>query len=187
MYELDEDQKTALKSIVHFILNVYAPVFMKTNLTPRLPDGPDIILLTRDLMKDFGVPDRVKNIFLDHAVTWMSPTNVAVVVHKESPPILANDVRSVRVLTVNTRQLCWGKKGIRAFFTVESGCAPCMSTGDSHYWRSMDNHNRVCERYIGKMGLVFKEGWVKDSMDGKVDRRVRWYVLSQESVDSSQL
>ena len=77
MYELDEDQKTALTSIVHFILNVYAPVFMKTNLTPRLPDGPDIILLTRDLMKDFGVPDHVKNIFLNHAVTWMSPTNVA--------------------------------------------------------------------------------------------------------------
>ena len=72
VYELDEDQKTALTSIVHFILNVYAPVFMKTNLTPRLPDSPDIIL-----MKDFGVPDRFKNIFLNHAVTWMSPTNVA--------------------------------------------------------------------------------------------------------------
>ena len=49
--------------------------------------------------------------------------------------------------------------------------------------RGLDNHNRVCERYIGKMGLVFKEGWVKDSTDGKVDRKVRGFVLNQENED----
>ena len=62
---------------------------MQTNLTPRVPDGPNIILLTRDLMKDLGVPDKVRDIVLAHAVTWMNPTNVVVVVYQESPPILA--------------------------------------------------------------------------------------------------
>ena len=46
---------------------------VKTNLHPRVPDAPGIILTTRDLMKEIGVPDRVREIFLDHAVTWMSP------------------------------------------------------------------------------------------------------------------
>ena len=55
---------------------------------------PNIILLTRDL----GVPDIVRDIFPDHAVTWMNPTNVVVVVHQESPPILADDVMALRVL-----------------------------------------------------------------------------------------
>ena len=35
---------------------------------------------------------------------------------------------------------------------------------------------------MGKMALVFKEGWVMDLTDGKVDRRVRVFVLSQENV-----
>ena len=124
-------------------------------------------------MEAFGVPDRVKNIFLDHAVTWLSPTNVAVVAHQESPPILAEDVRKIRALTLKTRELAWSKKDMRSFFRVESGSSPCLSVGSSRYWRALDNHNRVCERYIGKMALVFKQGAVKDSEDGSVDRRVR--------------
>ena len=102
MYELDAKQSKALLDIVTFIVNIYAPVFMQSNITPRVPDGPNIILLTRDLMKDLGVPDRVRDIFLDHAVTWMSPTNVAMVVHQECPPILADDVRALRVLTTSS-------------------------------------------------------------------------------------
>ena len=115
--------------IVRFVVNIYTPVFVQTNLTPRVPDGPGIILTTRDLMMEFGVPERVKDIFLDHAVTWMSPTNVAVVVHRESPPILLQDVRALRVKGVKTRELCWSKKGVKSFLTMESNCAPCMSIG----------------------------------------------------------
>ncbi len=117
-------------------------------------------------------------------MTWMSPTNVAVAVHQEQPPISAEDLKKIRVLEVDTRKFCWSRKGIiKSFMTVESICAPCMIVGDSVYWRSLENHNRVCERYIGKMGLVFKNGWVKDSEDCSVDKRVRGYVLSQENCE----
>ena len=95
-------------------MNVYVPMFVQTNMHPTVPDGPSIILTTRDLMKD-KIPDRVKNILLDHAVTWLSPTNVAVVAHQESPPILAEDVKKVRDLSVYTRALAWSKKDIRSF------------------------------------------------------------------------
>ena len=64
---------------------------------------------------------------------------------------------------MDTRKLAWSRKDIR-------------SPG---YWRALDNHNRVCERYIGKMAVVFKQGAVKESEDGSVDRKVRGFVLSQ--------
>ena len=55
---------------------------------------------------------------------------------------------------------------------MESGSAPCLSVGGAIFWRAIDNHNRVCERYIGKMALVFKQWAVRDSEDGSVYRRV---------------
>ena len=56
VYELNLKQITSLKSQIGFIVNIYAPVFVKTNLTQTVPP---IILLTRDV-KGFGVPHSVK-------------------------------------------------------------------------------------------------------------------------------
>ena len=139
------------------------------------------MLLTRDLMKIHGVPDKVKEIFLDRAERWLAPVNVAVIVHQEVPPILLEDLKRIRVFSVDTRELCWSNKSVKSFLTVESACAPCVSIGSSLYWQSLDNHNRTCERYIGKMGLVFKNGWVQDSDDQGLDNRVRGYVLNMEN------
>lgn len=187
VYDLDVEQKTALTAIVNFIVNVYVPIFVQINLHPHVPDGPGIVLLSRDLMMKHGVPDRVKNIFLDHAVTWMSPVNVAVEVHKKDPSILLQDVKNIRKLAVDTRKLCWSKKPIKHFFTVESACAPCISHGSTEFWQNVENHNRTSERYIGKMGDVFKNGWVKDNQDDKLDNRVRGYVLNMGDLVESEL
>ena len=133
-------------------------------------------------MKEIGVPDRVREIFLDHAVTWMSPTNVAVEVHKESPAVLLEDVKKIRKLSAKTREPCWSNKPIKHFFTVETcACAPSLSVGSSLFWRSVDNHNRTSERYIGKVALVLNNGWVKDRCDDTLDSRVRGYVLNMEN------
>ena len=67
-------------------------------------------------------------------------------------------------------------EGHQEFFSVESGSAPCLSVGGAIFWMAINNHNPVCERYIGKMALV------RDSEDGSVDRRVRGSVLNQENV-----
>ena len=85
---------------------------------------------------------------------------------------------------MGTRKLAWSKKDIKSFFSVESGSSPCLSVRSPGYCWALDNHNRECERYIiGKMALVFKQGVVKDSEDGSVDRKVRGFVLSQENVN----
>ena len=47
---------------------------------------------------------------------------------------------------MDTRKLAWSRKDIR-------------SPG---YWRALDNHNRVCERYIGKMAVVSNRGRLRN-------------------------
>ena len=88
VYELNLKQITSLKSKIGFIVNIYVPLFVETNLTQTVPYAPSIFLLTRDLMKDFGVPHFVKQCFLEHAQHWMSPVNAPVCVHQEAPVIL---------------------------------------------------------------------------------------------------
>lgn len=180
VFDFDKHQCEKLQAIVSFILNVYVPIFVQTNLYPRIPNGPDNVIFARDLMMSFGVPDTVKNIFLNHAEQWLSPVNAAVVVHQETPPISLEDLKKIRVMSVKTRDLCWSSKKIKSFLTIESALAPCVSVGSGEFWRSVDNNNRTCERYIGKMGLVFKNGWVKDSGNSTIDSRVRGYVLNME-------
>ena len=158
LFKLNKIQSCTLLKIIKFIVNVYVPSFVQINLNPSVPFGPENVLVIRDLMKDHGVPEKVKIIFLDHAEKWLSPVNTAVIVHQESPPVSLEDVKRIRVLSTNTRELCWSRKPVQSFLTVESACAPCISHGSATFWQRMDNHNRTCERYIGKMGLVLKSG-----------------------------
>ena len=67
IFDLNKEQETRLYKIVSFVANVYVPVFVKTNLHRNLPYGPYVILLTRGLMKDYGVPKPVKEILLNCA------------------------------------------------------------------------------------------------------------------------
>ena len=46
-----------------------------------------VLLARRDLMKASGVPDEVKVCFLNHTETWLSPKNVALSLHQETPPM----------------------------------------------------------------------------------------------------
>ena len=183
VFELDSTQTETLLVILGFILNVYVPVFVQTNLHPRIPDGPDIILLTRDLMKLHGVPSKVKEILLNHAESWMGPINVAVATHQQPPAVLKEDLLKIHVLGVNTRKLCWSNKPNKSFLTIASACEPCVSVGTSEYWHALDNHTRVAELYIGKMSLVLKKGWVHDSDNKDIDNNIRGYVLNMEDAD----
>ena len=125
-------------------------MFAQISLKPRVPDAPDVMLFCRDLMKAAGVPKKVKDIYLDHAEHWLSPQNGAVVVHQIPPPILLEDVKMIRTKSVKTRSLCWSAKDIKSFLTIESACAPCITRATPEFWRGIDNHNRTCERYVGR-------------------------------------
>ena len=59
--------------------------------------------------------------------------NVAVCVHQEVPKSLPEDIKMIRVLSFDTRKLCWSNKPLKYFFTVKNDCAPCISVGTSQY------------------------------------------------------
>ena len=65
-------------------------------------NAPNIVLLTKDLMRDYSVPDSVKNCFLNHAERWMSPVNVVVSVHQGVP----EDAKTTRDINVFYSKKC---------------------------------------------------------------------------------
>ena len=80
----------------------------------------------------------------------MSPVNAAVCAHQVAPVILEDNKGDI------SGELCLSNKPVKSFLTVESACAPCITRGSSPYWRSLENHNRAAEPYIGKMSDVIK-------------------------------
>ena len=70
----------------------------------------------------------------------------------------------------------------KAYYSSASKHAPCMVYGDVIFWNSIDNHNRTCERFIGKMSTYLMEGKVKDGKNtsdmATIDRRLQGYICS---------
>lgn len=150
-----------LVTIVNFIVDVYAPFWFQIHLNPRLPSGPANILFARDLLLGHENEELFHHIlpyFQSHALTWLSPKNLCVSVYSESPPMPIEDVRKIRTMHVDVEDLLWSSRPLKAFFTIESQCAPCISHGNYNYWNSVDNHNRSCERLIGVMKDIIGKG-----------------------------
>ena len=62
------------------------------HLNPRACDGRYLTLFQRDLLLaheevDSGVADVVLKYFVEHCSQWMSPENVALSLHSDSPPM----------------------------------------------------------------------------------------------------
>ena len=82
----------------------------------------------------------------------MSPVNAAVCVHQVAPVILEDNKGDIS----KHKGTVLEQQTSKSFLTVKSACAPCITRGSSPYWRSLENHNRAAEPYIGKMSDVIK-------------------------------
>ena len=51
---------------------------------------------------------------------------------------------------------------MKSSFSVESKKAPCVAYCEQQFWKAIDNHNRSCERYIGKMSTVMQTKKLKE-------------------------
>ena len=107
----------------------------------------------------FYVLSRKKVLFI-HATAWLNPTNVAVSVFCDHLrfPLSAVLARSYICLRRSTLAKCCGYRShLPSFFSGKSKCAPCWQCCDARFWRSIDNHNRTCKRFIGKLSTVIEE------------------------------
>ena len=80
----DAEKRNHFERIVNFVASVYAPMFLRVHLKPRVPDGSENAIFSRHLLLFFNQQDQtlvcqaIKKCFLKHATAWSNPTNVVV-------------------------------------------------------------------------------------------------------------
>lgn len=170
--ELTTAQSSNLISIASYVLSVYAPMFFRIHLNPRAPEGPANMIFLRDLLLDLMprhknlVENVVKPIFLKHFIAWMNPTNVALNTHAKQPAFHIKhlqDIHQILPVETDTRIHGWRRTPLRSFYTSSSKEAPCVKLGNKCFWTCIDNHNRTCERYIGRMSQCLLGGKIRDA------------------------
>ena len=77
-------------------------------------------------------------------------------------PMTLDEVSRVRTRQVDAQRNLSRMKPLKAYFTIEGQCAPCLSIGNEDHWNSVDNHNRTCERHIGLMKDIISKGKIVD-------------------------
>ena len=145
------------------------------------------MLFLRDLFLDFTHIDDelmqvLKKIFVKHFSAWMNPTNVALNVHSKNPAFRIahlQDPDQSLPESVDTEALALKRTPIKSYFSKASKQAPCVHNGNMQFWNNVDNHNRSCERFIGKMSKCLLDRKIQDSSapsKRKVDMRIRGYI-----------
>ena len=182
-------QKAKLLRIVSHIVSVYVPMLLHIHLNPRAPEGPTNMLFLRDLLLDFQQKDEIlvdqilKKVFIKHFSSWMNPINVALNVYSNNPAYQLKHLQDPHQnLTdeVDIQQLAWKRAPLKSYFTSQSKHAPCLTVVNKFFWNSVDNHNRSCERFIGRMSRCLSDKKVRDfrsreEMDN-TDLRIRGYI-----------
>ena len=81
---------------------------------------------------------------------------------------------------VDIQQLAWMSVPLKSYFTFQSKHARCLTVVNEFFWNSVDNHNRSCERFIGRISRSLNDKKVRDfrsreEMDN-TDLRIRGYI-----------
>ena len=124
----------------------------------------------------------LKKTFTKHFVAWMNPTNIALNTHSKDPAFNLKDLQDPQQSlpeNVSNESLAWQRASIKKFFIMKSKQAPCIKAGNKSFGNSVDNHNRTCERFIGKISQCLLQGRIRDSKASNVDERIRGYVCNR--------
>ena len=158
---LDVEEKCKLYRLVSYTMSLYLPSFLMIHLNPKACEGSRLTLFQRNFLLVYKVIgprlcDVVNRYFIQHALSWFSPHNVAMSMFSENPPFtkealtslssLLEEVSVENLLLTATRETV-----LKHFFTVDSASAPCVLFGSNEFWKCVDYHNRCYEREIDKL------------------------------------
>ena len=169
--DMTDVQKTNLLRIVSYIVSVYVPMFLRIHLNPRVPEGLTNMMFLRDLLLDYCEKDEIlvdqslKKVFIKHFTSWMNPVNVALNVYSKNPAYQAKHLEDPHQNLsdeVDIQQLAWKRVPLKTYFTSRSKVAPCLLVPNKNFWNSVDNHNRSCERFIGRTSHCLTDRKVRD-------------------------
>ena len=119
--------------MISFIVSGYLPAFLAIHLKSLAAEGPSVVLFTRDLLlayKEVDLPvfEAIWKHFVQHASQLLSPKNIALSVHAESPPYTFDAVKEKAFpKNADIQQTLLKRKQLRDFFTEESKFSPCIA------------------------------------------------------------
>ena len=96
----------------------------------------------------------LKKVFKKHFTSWMYPFNVALNVSFKTLHIKQSIWKIHQNFSdeVDIQQLAWKRLPLKSYFTYRSNAAPCLFLYlIKFFWNSVDNHNKSCEHFIGRM------------------------------------
>ena len=76
---VDTEKRNRLEKIVNFVASVYAPMFLRVHLKPRVSDSSENVIFLRDFLLSFQQQDQtlvceaIKKCFLTHATARLEP------------------------------------------------------------------------------------------------------------------
>ena len=162
-------QKTNLLRIVSYIASV--SMFLQIHRNPGVPEGPTNMLFLWDLLldnrekDDILVDQSLKKVFIKHFTFWINPVNVALNVYSHKPAHHAKhleDPHQNLFDKVDIQQLAWMRVPLKSYFTSHRKVAPCLVEPNKNFENLVDNHNRSCEWFIGRMSHWLTDRKVRD-------------------------
>ena len=104
--------------------------------------------------------------FLSHAVTWMSPKNMAISLHSTYLSFPIADVRKICTMAVDTKEMLLSAVILQYWKSM----FPCIFIRSSDFWQRIDNHNRTLE------------SWKKSPNESKLEtNQPHWQYLKRNS------
>ena len=151
-------------------------------------EGPFLKLFHRDILSAYQdinleIADIALKYFLKHATCWLSPKNVALSMHGETPPYSAEAVKVCMLPdTVDIKSHLMDRTTrLKHFFTTQSKIAPCISYSriPLQFWKTIHNNNRSNERRIGRLkNIVNDKIGDEPSQMNKTDMRLRAFLCN---------
>ncbi len=133
--EFTDKQSSDALLICQFICAVYTPSYFYVYFNPSVASGPSNMLHVRNLLLDanrfYSFPQpatlQVKKIFINHALTWLDPENVALAVYSNDNTFNKDNVKNISTFkTIAQRKsMLWSKKyTLKAFMTADAITSP---------------------------------------------------------------
>ena len=179
--DLTTIEMTKLSRLVSYILSVYLPSFLMTQLKPHACEGPFVTLFQRDLRLAFEAVDSdmckvVNRYFLQHAKSWLLPHNITLSVCFENPPMTKEVLTSLTSLPeeVEIEDLLLTRQAkLKRLFTISSKTAPCISFGSTEFWKSTENHSLCNKKEIGELKHLMHRKKIRDNSSRRNQTDVR--------------
>ena len=143
---------------------------MEIFFRPSVIHGPQIVLDMRDYILAADTDAKIKESFVKHAMTWLTPEKVAL-------HLLTNKVDLIDFIDLprnepDVEALLSSTAPIDKFYCTQTLQSPVLTRGTSEAWQAFKNNNMSCERLVGWVKNAIENKTIADSQDHHSDEQI---------------